>query len=179
MATEETAASWTAYHHAEAQSARTFALVGVVFYLLGAAVFGIGLLTTLFVFTVSPGMPGFGFVFFPVIFPGVFVAIAIGLAVWSWMTLQHIEAGRYPEAQAPSLVLGILGLFFAFLIGGIFMILAYTKLANITSGRAPPTVMAAPLPVAMPQPAGRVCPNCGRPIPMDAKFCNHCGHELP
>ncbi|MEE9173762.1 MAG: zinc ribbon domain-containing protein [Thermoplasmata archaeon] len=179
MATEETAAAWTVYHQAEAQSARTFALVGVVFYILGAAIGGIALITTFLTFTVSMGMPGFGFFFFPVILQGVFIAIAIGLAVWSWMTLQHIEAGRYQEAQAPSLVLGILGLFFALLIGGIFMILAYTKLANITSGRAPPTVMATPPLAAMPQPAGRVCPNCGRPIPMDAKFCNHCGHELP
>ncbi len=178
MATEETAASWSAYHQAEAQSARTFALVGFVFYLLGAVIGGIALVTTLFTVFVPVGMP-MGFFFFPVIFPGIFAAISIGLALWSWVTLQHIEAGRYQEAQAPSLVLGILGLFFAMLIGGIFLILAYTKLANITSGRAPPVAMAPPPPAAMPQPTGRVCPNCGRPIPMDAKFCNHCGHELP
>ncbi|MCJ2531486.1 MAG: zinc-ribbon domain-containing protein [Candidatus Thermoplasmatota archaeon] len=178
MATEETAASWSAYHQAEAQSARTFALVGFVFYLLGAVIGGIALITTLFAVFVPVGMP-MGFFFFPVIFPGIFAAISIGLALWSWTTLQNIEAGRYQEAQAPSLVLGILGLFFALLIGGIFLILAYTKLANITSGRAPPVAMAPPPPAAMPQPAGRVCPNCGRPIPMDAKFCNHCGHELP
>jgi hypothetical protein len=169
----------SAYHQAEAQSARTFALVGVVFYILGAAIWGISIVTSLFAISFVSGMPMGGFIFFPIIFPGVFAAVSIGLAVWSWMTLQNIEAGRYQEAQAPSLVLGILGIFFALLIGGIFLILAYTKLANVTSGRAPPVVMAAPPPAAMPQPAGRVCPNCGRPIAMDAKFCNHCGHELP
>ncbi|MFQ5907565.1 MAG: zinc ribbon domain-containing protein [Thermoplasmata archaeon] len=176
MATE-TADALTAYQQSEAQSARTFALVGVVFYILGAAIWGIAILSSLFALGFT-GMP-MGFFFFPIIFPGVFAAVSIGLAVWSWMTLQNIETGRYTEAQAPSLVLGILGIFFALLIGGVFLILAYTKLANITSGRAPPIVMAAPPPAAMPQPAGRVCPNCGRPIPMDAKFCNHCGHELP
>ncbi|MCJ2555220.1 MAG: zinc ribbon domain-containing protein, partial [Candidatus Thermoplasmatota archaeon] len=120
-----------------------------------------------------------GFGAFGIIFQGVFLGIALGLAVWTWGTLHKIEEGQYQEARDPALVQGILGLFFAFLIGGIFLILAYIKLGNVVSPRPAAPAMAAPMPVA-PQPAGgRVCPNCGRPIPMDAKFCNHCGHEMP
>ncbi len=172
-------AEWSAYQNAEAQSARTFALVGFVFYLIGAVVGGIWILAILAVFTVFPtGMP-MGVLFFPVLWPGIFLAVAAGLTIWSWTNLRQIEAGRYQEAQAPTLVLGILGLFFALLIGGIFLIIAYGKLGNVISPRPAAVPVAAPAPIASPQPSGRVCPNCGRPIPMDAKFCNHCGHELP
>ena len=178
MAAGETA-EWSAYQQAEAQAARTFTLVGFVFYLIGAVVGGIWTLTILAVFAVFPtGMP-MGVFFFPVLGPSIFLAVAAGLTVWSWTTLQKIEAGRYQEAQAPALVLGILGLFFALLVGGIFLIIAYAKVGNVISPRPAAVPMAAPAPVASPQPGGRVCPKCGRPIPMDAKFCNHCGHELP
>ncbi|MFQ5986579.1 MAG: zinc ribbon domain-containing protein, partial [Thermoplasmata archaeon] len=124
------------------------------------------------------GMP-MGVFFSPLIWAGVPLAVAAGLTVWSWTNLKQIEAGRYQEAQAQTLVLGILGLIFAFLIGGIFLIIAYFKLSNVTSPRPAAAPMAPPPPAASPQPGGRVCPNCGRPIPMDAKYCNHCGHELP
>lgn len=179
MAAGGTAESWTPYHQAEAQSARTFALVGLVFYIIGAVVGGIILVTGLVTVRFFPvGMP-FGSQLFALIFGGTFIGIAAGLTVWCWLTLQQIETGRYQEAQAPTLVLGILGLIFAGVIGGIFLIIAYAKLSNVTSPQPMAPAMVAPLAAATPQPAGRVCPNCGRPIPMDSKFCNHCGHELP
>lgn len=181
MAEGATPEGWTAYQQTEAQSARTFALVGVVFYIIGAVVGGIALVSTAlaFFFVTPPGsLPPGVTVVFPTIFPGIFLAIAAALTVWSWNTFQRIEGGRYQEAQAPVLVQGILGLFFALLIGGIFLILAYVKLGNVVSPPAPAPAMAAPAVAAQPA-GGRVCPNCGRPIPMDAKFCNHCGHELP
>ena len=178
------AEGWTAYQQTEAQSARTFALVGFVFYILASVVSGIFFVVSLFVFqffvtSASFDFGPFGFGAFPFIFQGVFLGVVVALTVWTWGTLQKIEQGAYRDAQAPVLVQGILGLFFAFLIGGIFLIIGYAKLGNVVSPRPAVPVMAAPAPVA-PQPAGgRVCPNCGRPIPMDAKFCNHCGHELP
>ena len=178
MAAGETA-EWSAYQQAEAQSARTFALVGFVFYLIGAVVGGIWIVTILVAFTVFPtGMP-MGVFFFPALGPGIFLAIAAGLTVWSWTNLKQIEAGRYQDAQAPTLVLGIVGLAFALLIGGIFLIIAYAKLSNVIFPRPAATPMAAPPPIASPQPGGRVCPNCGRPIPMDAQFCSYCGEKLP
>jgi polyferredoxin len=183
MAEESVAEGWTTYQQTEAQSARVFVLVGFAFYLLASVVLGIFFVLSLFTFQffVTPGSFDFGPVGFGalgVIFQGVFLGIAVGLAVWTWGTLQKIQEGQYQEARDPALVQGILGLFFAFLVGGIFLILAYAKLGNVVSPRPAYPVMAAPAPVA-PQPAGgRVCPNCGRPIPMDAKFCNYCGHEM-
>ena len=179
MAEEGVAEGWTSYQQTEAKSARTFALVGLVFYAIGTAAWG-GLLVAALVtfFFIGISLP-FGFGAFGFIFPLIPLGVSVGLTVWSWSTLQKIGQGRYQEAQAPVLVLGILGLFFANLIGGIFLIVAYAKLGNVVSPRLAAPAMAAPVPVA-PQPAGgRVCPNCGRPIPMDAKFCNYCGHEMP
>ncbi|MFQ5552565.1 MAG: zinc ribbon domain-containing protein [Thermoplasmata archaeon] len=179
MAEGGTAEGWTAYQQTEAQSARTFTLVGVVFYIVEAVVVAIFTASAWISFvSFGPSMPP-GMVFFPFLFPAVFLGVAVGLTVWSWITLQKLEAGGYQEAQAPVLVLGILGLVFALLIGGVFLIIAYAKLSNVLSPRPQVAPMAAPPPVASPQAGGRVCPNCGRPIPMDAKFCNHCGHELP
>ncbi len=179
MAEGGTSEGWTAYQQTEAQSARTFALVGFVFYLIGAVGWGGLLVASLLTFFFIPVSPPFGFETLGFIFPLIPLAVSVGLTVWSWGTLQRIEQGGYQDAQAPVLVLGILGLFFALVIGGIFLILAYAKLGNVVSPRLAAPVMAAPLPVAPLPAGGRMCPNCGRPIPMDAKFCNHCGHELP
>ncbi len=177
MAEEGSAEGWTSYQQTEAKSARTFALVGLVFYALGTAVWGSLLVAALVTFFFIGISVPFGFGAFGFIFPLIPLGVSVGLTVWSWSTLQRIGRGGYQDAQAPVLVLGILGLFFANFIGGIFLIVAYVKLGNVISPQPP--VMAAPVPVA-PQPAGgRVCPNCGRPIPMDAKFCNYCGHEMP
>ncbi len=181
MAEGGTAEGWTAYQQNEAQSARTFALVGLVFYIIGSVVGGLALVSTFFTFQVfvTPVPPITFDTPLGLIFPAIFLGVAVSLTVWSWGTLQRIEQGQYQEAQAPALVLGILGLFWAFFIGGIFLILAYVKLGNVISPRPAAPVMAAPV-AAAPQPAGgHMCPNCGRPIPMDAKFCNYCGHEMP
>ncbi|MCJ2532050.1 MAG: hypothetical protein LN413_07110, partial [Candidatus Thermoplasmatota archaeon] len=50
MVEESTAEGWTAYQQTEAQSARTFALVGFAFYLLASVVFGIFFVLSLFTF---------------------------------------------------------------------------------------------------------------------------------
>jgi hypothetical protein len=172
MGEEGTGEGWTTYQQTEAQSARTFALVGFVFYAIGAAAWGSLLVAALVTFFFIGISVPFGFGAFGFIFPLIPLGVSVGLTVWSWSTLQRIERGGYQDAQAPVLVLGILGFFFSVFIGGIFLIMAYVKLGNVISPRPA-------YPVA-PQPAGgRVCPNCGRPIPMDAKFCNHCGHEMP
>ncbi|MFQ6012024.1 MAG: zinc ribbon domain-containing protein [Thermoplasmata archaeon] len=177
MAGSETGEPMSAYAQAEAQSARTFALVGFVFYIIGAAVAGISVLTTLVAvaaFTM-PGMVGFpGAFFFSFLFSAVFLGAAVFLTLWAWGTLQDIEAGNYLKAQAPSLVLGVLGLFFALIVGGIFLILAYVKIGNVVGPVSATPHVATPRAVG-----GRICPHCGRPIAMDAQFCSYCGERLP
>lgn len=111
--------------------------------------------------------------FFPFVFPmGVFLAVTVSFAVWSWITVQNIQAGKYANVQTATLVLGVFGIFFAWLIGGIFLLLAHGKIEDVIRS----TQVAKVLPPTQPQ--GRICTNCGRPVAWEAKFCEHCGKEL-
>ena len=139
-------------------TARTYALVGFIFYFIASIV---GIVGSLMMSIWAPHM-----MWFPrrvMFFPLGFSVIGIIFTVWAWITLQHIEAGKYSEGCTYSLVLGILGLFFAWLIGGIFFLLAYGKLGEAATSPAPQ----------------RFCIYCGRQLPPDAKHCPHCGKELP
>jgi hypothetical protein len=153
-----------------ASTVRSYVLVGFIFYCLGAVAWSVSLLGTA-LFFIPVGGPPFGpAVFFPFFFPiGFFAALTIGFAWWSWLTLRNVEEGRYAEARTPSLLLGVFGLFLAWLVGGIFLLLAYAKLGEILAP-APPSVMGSPL---------RVCLSCGRAVAPNAKFCPHCGKPLP
>lgn len=150
-------------------TARTYALIGLIFYAISAVItlggIGVFLLLTPFRMDGTSVFPIFPLVSLIFLVSGI---VGIGLALWSWFTFRSIERGLYAEARTPSIVLGILGLFFAWLIGGIFFILAYVKLGEIVGPRAavPPTVQ-------------KFCVNCGSAVPADAKFCSHCGRELP
>jgi len=166
--------SMNPYAMSEAQSARTFALVGFIFFAIAAAIW-----VPVLVFFLAVWIPiGFAFPFF---FPfAILGALAVGLAAWSWIILKDIEAGRYRSAETPSLVLGILGLFVN-LISGIFFLLTYVKLTNVSRyGSLPPPQAYAPPAFAPPYaPPIRFCVNCGRPVVPDAKFCAYCGKGLP
>ncbi len=171
---------------AEVQSARSYALIGFIFFAIMTAVWSLVLVTgaLFFAFWTGAGFDGMvdGFgtgVLFPFIFPmTVFLALSAGFTIWAWTVRSNIEMGRYAQAQTASLVLGIFGLFppIGALIGGIFFLLTHSKLGYATTyaQAPPPAYQPAPTP-----PTGRMCPECGRPISMDAKFCSHCGKELP
>ncbi len=171
--------SMTPYAWREAQSSKTFALIGLIFFAIMAGVWSWAIVSDL-IFPGGPMFDGgqtFGWLF-PFVFPNLlFLALSVGFAVWAWLTLRNIEVGRYSEAQTSALVLGIFGLFppIGALIGGIFFLLAYSKLGSaITYAQAPPpSVPATPVPAR-----SRICTACGRPISMDAKFCQYCGKEL-
>ena len=152
-----------------AETARTYALVGFIFYVLATIACLIGIV---FFLSVSfwfgwmpPQVPRF-FPLFPVIPLSVFCVIDIAFSAWSWITIKNIDVGKYSEARTASLILGIFGIFLAWLIGGIFLILAHMKLSEV---------------LQPPQPAHiqRFCLNCGRSVIPDAKYCPHCGKELP
>jgi hypothetical protein len=42
----------------------------------------------------------------------------------------------------------------------------------------PPAETETPPEPATPDPSGRVCPNCGTPLPADVRFCPECGTKL-
>lgn len=163
----------SSYAWGEAQSARTLALVGFIFFAIFLAIWG---LVTLFMlaslaFDFRPGI----FWPFPLFFPfGVFLALNAVLTVWSLNTMRDIDSGRYVQAQTSSLVLGILGLF-ANIISGILFLVVYFKLGNaVRYAQAPPPAYATSPTAA----TGRFCVECGRSVAVDAKFCSYCGKEL-
>ena len=162
-------------------TARNYALVGFIFYVLSVVAALIGLVVIAFIMStvmysssnISP-TPFPGTYFYPsfsllfIFLPLAFVLFVPGviLTIFAWMTVRDIDMGRYGQARTYSLILGIVGLFFGMLIGGIFFLLAHSKLSELT---AQPTQ----------QLGRRFCVNCGNPVPGDAKYCGRCGKEQP
>jgi hypothetical protein len=157
-------------------TARNYALVGFIFYVLSVVGELVGLLVIGFILTTvvysASNLPGTTFYpTFPLLFiflPLAFVLFVPGviLTVFAWMTMRDIDTGRYGQARTYSLILGIVGLFFGMLIGGIFFLLAHSKLSELT--------------VQPVQQLGRrFCVNCGNPMSLDAKYCGRCGKEQP
>jgi len=160
--------------HPSANTARSYAIVGFIFYVLAAVL-------DIFFLFVDP-LGGL-----------IWLLLSVGLTAWAALTFSNIEKGHYTEAHTASLVLGILGLFFGLLIGGIFFLLAYGKLGELIHPQPsygfqpyphnyPQQFPEAPPP--QPSPAfnpmnQRFCVNCGRPVLAGSKFCPNCGKELP
>ncbi len=163
----------------EARTARSYALVGFIFYILGALTSLLGAVGSTFMGGfMGPGMMGsFAPSFFPFFFPSIFLILSSILTVWSWITLNSIDAGRYREAQTASLVLGILGIFFAWLIGGIFLLLAYGRLGY--AARHQYANLKPSLPAETTAATGtRFCPECGSAVSESDRFCRNCGKKI-
>jgi len=90
------------------------------------------------------------------------------------LSYRRIQGGEYAEAQAPTLVIGILSLFFG-LIPGIFYLIGYAKLDSaIREQQGPPPTYGAPAAVAQ-----VACTGCGRVYPLGAyTFCPACGRKM-
>ena len=161
-----------------AGTARTYALVGFIFYVLSTAagLFGTLIITFFFLASIStaastiPHTTAITFPFFGIMLFVAFLLFIPGLilTIFARATMRNIDKGRYNQARTSSLILGIIGLFFGMLIGGIFFLLAYAKLGE--SPMQPATLQ--PIPQ-------KFCVKCGRAVPLDATFCPHCGKELP
>ncbi len=149
-------------------SARTYAFIGFIFYLLATAAGFIGLFViTPFIYVANIGS-AFPFILIAIVFLLLFIP-GIVLTIFAWMTVRNIEMGKYAQARTYSLILGIIGLFFGAIIGGIFFLLAY---ANLGESMTPPMAVQ-PLPQ-------RFCVNCGRAVVApNTKYCAYCGKELP
>lgn len=145
-------------------------MVGFIFFAIMGAIWA--MVTSIVVITsigriISPG----------ILVLIVFLALSLGFTVWAWNTIKVIDAGHYNRSQGSALLLGIIGIFppIGAIIAGVFFILVFWKLSSaVTYAQVPPPIYASRPPLL----AGRICIECGRAIPTDAKFCPHCGKEL-
>jgi uncharacterized membrane protein YidH (DUF202 family) len=124
-------------------TARIFAFIGFIFYILAAAAGGFGLLILGVAASIVSSVPtptsAFSFSiigFIPLIF-GIFFIPAIVVAFFAWTTIRAIERGNYMQARTNSPILGIVGLVFGVFIGGVFL-----------------------------PPNARFCPRCGKEQPL-------------
>jgi hypothetical protein len=153
-------------------TARIFAFIGFIFYILAAAAGVFGLLLLGVVASIASSVPtptsavSFSIVgFIPLIF-GIFFIPAIVLAFFAWTTIRAIDRGNYTQARTNSLILGIVGLVFGVFIGGVFFLLAYANLGQTHPPPSPPSTQ-------------QFCVHCGSPKLPNARFCPRCGKEQP
>lgn len=157
----------------DANTASTYAMVGLIFFIFIAS--GV-LISIIFAFFVWP----WPFVFWNPSSP-VFVLSLVGLgivltlifAIWAYLTYKKIEEGKYTEARTSALILGTFGLFFGGFIGGLFFLLAYGKLGDVLkAAKTPPSMPSQPLA------SGNLCVSCGQVVFSDYQYCPNCGIKL-
>lgn len=175
--------SWPAppaYRPPSAGTAESLVLVALVLLAIGSAlpIIGIGALVGLAIFNPFPYI---GWVILLVAVIGA-VAIAFVYAAYEF-SYRRIRSAQYEAAQAPTLVFGILSLFFG-VVPGILCLIAYVKLGDaIRESRpnpwaVPPGGTYLPPPPAAP-PAQLACRGCGRVyVAGQFAFCPQCGRSL-
>ncbi len=163
----------------DSQTARSYAMVGLIFYLLGAAT---GAITFLWGGVFMGYYMGGGMMSsFPWMggFQSASLVISLVFAVWSWITLKNIDENRFQDAHTSSLILGIFGLIFAWLIGGIFFLLAYGKIGDILRNKQiTETKKVSQEPSENIVVTGNYCSQCGKVISENDKFCRYCGNQI-
>ena len=165
----------------EANTAKTFALVGLVFYILSFIGILSGIITANWWFSwtnipwrgpwgPSPSIPAL-------------IALGIGLGlvvhlfllIWAYLTYKKIMKGDYIGVRTATLLLGIFGLlpFLGLFIGGIFFILTYAKLGDVL--RMAQGAMYTPIQALA---SDKSCASCGQVVGVNEKFCPRCGAKL-
>ena len=171
-------------------TARTFAFIGFIFYvivavvgILGLLFFGLIFATSISVSSAITPVPTSATLFpFSIAFALflIFLIPAAILAFVAWSTVKAIDSGRIAQARTNSLILGIVGLVFGAVISGIFFLLAYANLGEPYQQSYQPYQPQPP--PAQPQPqtqTQRYCVNCGNPIALTDIYCPHCGKQQP
>lgn len=170
------------WHPPRAAVAKTYCLIAVIMSFIAAAVWvlvGLSLSSIRFFTGASALFLVFGLV-------AVLIAVMVYLT-----TYDRIGIGDYVGAKGPCLVWGFLGLIFGFLIPGIFLMLAHSKLSEIAQPaspmpvtmsyappRVPPHTSTTPPPRTMgtsAPPGSLVCFGCGLFMPATATTCPRCG----
>ncbi len=160
-------------------TAESLVLVGLILQVLGGVIALVGIAWFF----------GFSLLFpYPFAWAAVAAAAVGAAAILAFLyfayTLSYdrIRKGKYQEAQAATLVLGILSLFLG-VIPGILYIIAYVKLGDAVREQQgfgpgfPPAYVAPPPAASLPPQVA--CKGCGRVYPLGQfGFCPGCGQRL-
>jgi uncharacterized membrane protein len=96
------------------------------------------------------------------------------------LALDGIEASK--NLRTAALMRALAFLVITIIIGWIFELIGYFKMANLKNlgivGAQPAAVPASTAPPATSEAARKFCPNCGAPVTGQEKFCSSCGAEL-
>jgi len=163
----------------DASTAKTYATVGLIFYILSVLSGILGLITLNWGFS-RTNIPRGPWGSWPSI--SALVGLGLGLvflanvilAIWAYKTYKQIEDGQYLKAQTGSLLLGIFGLVFGGFIGGLFFLLTYAKIGDIL--KKTHWIQSTPKSAVTSE---RYCSSCGLVVHLADKFCPKCGSSLP
>jgi len=168
----------------EANTVKTYATVGVVFYGVAILLELLGIVTA--IYGISRPWNRTPDASIALMWLGVPVLLSIVFAVWAYSTYKKIDEGSYIEARASALIVGIFGLGLGGFLGGLFFLLAYWKLGDLLrytqmpvqkSVQAPTQTLSSP--VNSKSTYTRACVNCGRMADVNSHFCAYCGSKLP
>ena len=187
------------YETYDANSARSYSVVGLIFVVLSAlggliSIVGVSWALSLttrdfWVPWETQAIAGLAIAVLALLFllNLVFVSLA-------YITYKRIEEGSYANARATALILGIFGLFplFGAFIGGIFFLLTYWKLGKVLNSTPTPVYTTFPISDPVPAPAPvqtstpvaeakdrKYCVSCGQAISYQDRFCALCGIKIP
>ena len=168
-------------YEADAGTVRTYILISIVATFLSIPVW----IVIGFVWLVPWWILSYPYVGPPIWLALVPSVIAFFVAVMIYLTTyDRVGIGDYLGARGPCLVWGILDLFSGLLVGGVFLLLAHSKLSDMTRGMSyhgsgqpqysPPGYVSSPG-RGSGAGAGSVCFGCGTTIPAASTACPRCG----
>ncbi|MFQ6126662.1 MAG: hypothetical protein ACE5R6_18960 [Candidatus Heimdallarchaeota archaeon] len=165
----------------EANTAKTYAVVGLVFYILSFIGILSGIITANWWFSwtdipwrgpwgLSPSIPAL-----IILGIGLYLVVHLFLLIWAYLTYKKIMIGDYIGARTVTLLLGIFGLFpfLGLFIGGIFFIFTYVQLGDVL--RMAQRAMYTPIQAHA---SDKSCASCGQVVGINEKFCPRCGAKL-
>jgi hypothetical protein len=156
-------------------SAETLVLIALILQVIGGVIL-LGAIAFLFGFSVLHPFPYAGFAVAAALVVGALVVVFLYFAYT--LSYHRIQMGEYDAARTPTLVIGILSLFFG-LLPGIFYLIGYVKLDSAIreqQGANPGALGFAP---GFAPGAQVSCKGCGRVYPVGMyAFCPACGQKM-
>jgi len=160
----------------DANTAKTYATVGLVFYGLATLLEILGVITL--AWELSQPWNRSSDVPIVVMWLSIPILLSIIFSIWAFFAFRKIDEGNYVDARSSALIVGIFGLGLGGFLGGVFFLLAYMKLGDVLRYAQQPAQQPA-YTVKPVHTSTRVCVNCGRIADGNKHYCAYCGSKLP